>query len=216
MCDALQARGFDAQANSAVLNTHGRSAAGRAALEAYACDGKRSIWDIGGKKARHRLNRRNAWCTQPSATIHDFAPGDCTHTADTCDCCPDPDLILCVHSAYYLSLSTMFMLARKAGIAGAQVLSVEHPFRMDDMAGYMDDAEYTYFYDVNGNLSVKFVGDETYTHNLPKWFLQDGVCGFDGDEALVRSEILTFGDQRLVRYHIVAKELLPPSPAPLS
>lgn len=199
----LQEKGFEAKfPKDAIRNTHDVCAAYRAALEAQACAGKRSIWDIGGHTKRHVLNERKVHCTQPNLTSNDVLSGSCKHTALTCDCPPeDLDCIIMVHSSYYMSEEEMFRVCAIASQLGVTFYSVEHSFTLESPSGCCDDADYSMFYDTLGRLSVKFTADQTYQHPLPPWFIKQDVLAERDGLYLVRSYVNRLGGTYLVSYH---------------
>lgn len=214
--ESLQEKGFDVSfGKQAVRNTHDVTAAHRAALEAQACNGKRSIWDIGGHRKRHDLNHRRVHCTQPNLTSHDVLAGSCSHTALTCDCPgDDTDCILMVHSAYYMTEDEMFRVCAIASQLGASFYSVEHQFTLDTPVGRCDDADYAMFYDRAGRLSIKFTADQTYQHTLPPWFLRTNVLAERDGLYLIRSYVNRLGGTYLVSYHTTPVNSFP-DPIPL-
>lgn len=207
----LAAAGFEfvPPVNNKEVNTHSRLAAGRAALEALACHGRRKIWDVGGHKTRHTLNKRVAHCTQPGLTPTDRLPGDCAHTAMNCGCVDDFDVIILVHSAYYLSEDEMWRLADQSRLRNAPFYSVEHRFTLSQPVGKCDEAEFRLRYGVDGKLHVRFAADEIYEHPLPTWFLKTRVVSVRAGEALVRSYKSSFSGTELVNYGVVPVHTLP-------
>lgn len=191
---------------SEIRNTHDRSAAFRAALEAQAVVGitQKTIWDVGGHTTRHNLNRRsNVHCTQPRLTATDAKSGHCEHTALSCNCVDVEDLglILAVHAAYYLSEDELWRLCLIAADADCQFKSVEHPYSLGKMCGTMDDGRFKYHYK-GEQLYVAHTCDDSYDHPLPTWFLKDKIVSVRGDQAIYRNLLCYLGDTNLVSYRV--------------
>lgn len=169
------------QANPAHAHSHARLAYERREIEREIyeqCTGQECIVDIGGNPKRHR-KRPEVWSCCPILSAEDACRESqragiplkyCNCKFQHCNCIPNPDVYISIHSLYYLSVGDVLEAVHRCHTGKLYAMVHEFP----DAAGKFAGGEASYYQLGMHQVQMSVKGNSsTYQHSNMHW-LRDG------------------------------------------